>query len=58
MKPPITKRDYDKLLRKQWRDRTDAEFFAEIKAARELKAQGKERGYVFPALPFISSPIQ
>ncbi len=34
-------------MRKQWRDRTDAEFFAEIKAARDLKNAGQARGYVF-----------
>jgi hypothetical protein len=53
MKPPVTKRDYDRLARKQWRERTDAEFFAEIKAARELKAAGQSRCYVFSVTAFL-----
>ena len=41
MKPPTTKKQFDALVRKQWREMTDAEFFAEIKAARDLKSAGQ-----------------
>jgi hypothetical protein len=58
MKPPVTKRDYDRLMRKEWRDRTDAEFFAEIKAARDLKGAGQARGYVFSVLHRIAAAIR
>jgi hypothetical protein len=53
MKPPVTKRDYDRLARKQWRAMTVPEFQAEIRAARELKATGQSRCYVFSVTGFL-----
>lgn len=47
MRPPVTKRDYDRLMRKQWREMTTEAFRAELAAARELKSAGQARGYVF-----------
>jgi hypothetical protein len=47
MKSAVTKRDYDRLMRKQWREMTPEAFRAELAAARELKSAGHARGYVF-----------